>query len=362
MRQRSLPIFVPRTDLLNATDNGLSKLSFKLFSSRKRRVSVEANPYGRSDSVFYAPFRSITADRSASTPTSTEFLTVPPTADTPDLVAQHHDFELAFIGLNVPPQDAGASNNNELLLFSVSKDSEGSLSDLSSPSMSTNALDMNAMAAVDIPPNELTQPSVRFSKPIKSYPTQSNFGILPSDVPYIHYDPNIDGRNDGATPNTFLPISDSKSIFFQHCGASGSPKIPVVPIRFTVMEIDKVTSAHANAIGQIDKINGHMKQATVATPFAHVISSAVEVANSLGKKGLKRYANPDHIISKDIEFKLVQNVPGVDGPSDESDGERRSNIPVYSGNYLRVSRAVTRRKKTPSIALVHPNDIFEEIT
>lgn len=137
----------------------------------------------------------------------------------------------------------------------------------------------------------------------KSVKDPNGINLSPTDVPLIHYDPVIDGNNLGTEPNSFVPVPASKGLYRQHRRENDA--VHLLPLRFSVLEIDKVSTEQAKVIGQIDSVEGFASQAGVAVPYADVVSAAVNVVNSLGRRALKRYAKPDHILTRDFAFQLL---------------------------------------------------------
>lgn len=385
---RRLSVNVTRKSLTNATGNGLTRNMLSLLRL-PARVSVEATTHDRADSVFYAPFPSYFpmsngahhehpefAHISPHRPTATEFLTVNPHTDrVENLVSFEDDFELSFVGMNVPPQHSSASNPIELLLYSlrshVYPDSEDDDHATTASQAGFNPTSANAQDSTLTPSlsfrrnsiksalgiNAVTSP-VAESSIVSHIPTVDSppgTHLLPTDVAFIHYDPVVDGHNEGSLPDTFLPVPASKAVIRQHRAVS-DPQAPsnekgqamksssgsasLVTVRFTVMEVDKVTSAQALAVASLNhmsqtSMNGYTGPGGVVVPYANLISSAVQVANTIGKRALRKYARSDHVMSKDMEFRLVpkavakaaaEGIP-IDG---EQPGVR------YAGTYLRV--------------------------
>lgn len=390
---RRLSVNVTRKSLTNATGNGLTRNMLSLLRL-PARVSVEATTHDRADSVFYAPFPSYFpmangnhhdhpdfSHISPHRPTATEFLTVNPHTDrVENLVSYEDDFELSFVGMNVPPQHSSASNPIELLLYSLRSHvyPDGEDDERGNPASSAvlnsapaNAPDSTLSPSLSFRRNSLKSalgingvntpaPEASIISHIPTVDSPPGTHLLPTDVAFIHYDPVVDGHNEGSLPDTFLPVPASKAVIRQHravtdpqafsnekeqapktaTGSASSASASLVTVRFTVMEVDKVTSAQALAVASLN----HMSQASnhgytgpggIVVPYANLISSAVQVANTIGKRALRKYARSDHVMSKDMEFRLVpkavakaaaEGIP-IDG---EQPGVR------YAGTYLRV--------------------------
>lgn len=392
---RRLSVNVTRKSLTNATGNGLTRNMLSLLRL-PARVSVEATTHDRADSVFYAPFPSYFpmsngthhdhpefTHISPHRPTATEFLTVNPHTDrVENLVSYEDDFELSFVGMNVPPQHSSASNPIELLLYSLRShvypdgedDDRGNAMNSSalfnsapannapdstlSPSLSFRRNSIKSALGINAVNSPAPEPSIISHIPTVDSPPGTH--LLPTDVAFIHYDPVVDGHNEGSLPDTFLPVPASKAVIRQHravsdpqalssekgqvpktaTGSASSASASLVTVRFTVMEVDKVTSAQALAVASLNHMsqastNGYTGPGGIVVPYANLISSAVQVANTIGKRALRKYARSDHVMSKDMEFRLVPKAvakAAAEGiPIDaEQPGVR------YAGTYLRV--------------------------
>lgn len=436
-RTKVLNVRVPRASLRNAVGNGLSKRGRVARMLRlQTHVYVEADPDDRADSVFYTPFAEDEHDdedsqshssgttTSASNrpsahvenstkasqprrrpPASTELVLVDPTSThgMKNLAYTDDDFEVSFIGMNVPPQDTIPSDGNELLLYSLrshifpdeeSDDSdndgdrgcyEGSshvaqrspfaplrLSDVventdnatfeasrtkanrvfssleagtlhsSSPDVRQGGCggqqhqDDSSTSKVPHRGQERCKQTHEGGSETVPLPVADPNGInlLPTDVPLIHYDPVIDGHGTGTQPDSFLPVPASKAVFRQHRAHSHAT---LLPVRFTVMEIDRVTSAQARAVTKVDSINGFASHLGVAVPYADIISAAVNVANAAGARALRKYARPDLVISKDIEFRIASRTIAEAGRQDTSNNSQTQHDHLYPAAYLRVS-------------------------
>lgn len=154
-------------------------------------------------------------------------------------------------------------------------------------------------------PNRPTRPKVKPGFPAISPSVTDPNGVrlLPSDVPLIHYDPVIDGHNQGSVPNSFIPVPASKSLYRQHRHEKTNTSI--IPVRFSVMEIDKISPTQAATLSRVDSLQTYASQAGTAIPYVDIVSTAVGVANSLGRHVIRNYARPDHVISSDFEFYLA---------------------------------------------------------
>lgn len=191
---------------------------------------------------------------------------------------------------------------------------------------------------------------------------QSNVGLSSSEIPKIHYDPDSDGRQAGSIPDIFVSIPATKSLYVQNIGTATrsqgnlyrSERDDVtgntdretnieaeeerlleskrtVSIRFTVMEIDRITNAQATALTNATELGSVISASSPAIPYANIISWAFSFASSVGEQRLKMYARPDFVMSTDVIFRLVKK--GDDGSVTDSEGRHIR----FAGPYLRVS-------------------------
>ena len=316
----TVSVAVPLSDLHGAVDNGLRKKSSSFFHRfLKRRVRVEASLDGVKDFVFYAP----EGDPSNRRATPTEFVKVRPTAGDKTIVRRTDTFEISFVGMSVIPEDTIFNDNNELLLYSL-KTSPEALYDIDDDAEKLRENDSDDLHS------ELTD----MEAPVAP---QSGFSLSPDDIPFIHYDPVVDGHDVGTKPNSFVPVPASKSLFSQHC--PNDSKKPInglssISLRFNVLEIDRVSDGQARAVGSIGELGKMVKSTGV--PYLQPLSMAVSAASALGKEGLKNYSKPDHVMSKDLLFLLAE--PDEDGPQSAGSSSSSTMCPVETyGNFLRVS-------------------------
>ena len=253
----------------------------------------------------------------------TEFVKVRPTAGDKTIVRRTDTFEIRFVGISVIPEDTIFNDNNELLLYSL-KTSPEALYDIDDDAEKLRENDSDDLHS------ELTD----MEAPVAP---QSGFSLSPDDIPFIHYDPVVDGHGVGTKPNSFVPVPASKSLFLQHC--PNDSKKPInglssISLRFNVLEIDRVSDGQARAVGSIGELGKMVKSTGV--PYLQPLSMAVSAASALGKEGLKNYSKPDHVMSKDLLFLLAE--PDEDGPQSAGSSSSSTMCPVETyGNFLRVS-------------------------
>lgn len=285
----------------------------------KRRVRVEASVDGVKDFVFYAPEGDPTNRRA----TPTEFVKTRPTPGDNTIVRRCDSFEISFVGMSVIPEDTIFSDKNELLLYSLKTNPEA-IYDVIDDAEKLRENDSDDLHS------ELTD----VDAPI--VPT-SGFSLSPDDIPFIHYDPVVDGHDVGSAPNSFIPVPASKSLFFQHSGRKSKKPInglASVPLRFNVLEIDRVSDGQARAVGSVGELGKMVKSTGI--PYLQPLSMAVNAAAALGREGLKNYSKPDHVMSKDLVFLLAEPEEDDNTSSGGSNSSVSNRVETY-GNFLRVS-------------------------
>lgn len=255
-------------------------------------------------------------------PTLTQFIPVSPASRPANLVTASDNFEMSFIGMSVPPKDT--LSRNELFLYSlrshVYPDEESDESDIEeaqatlgqSAKTDSSSNEQSGQAKLSKPQSSKSSSGKRkkndLNQPNILAPPKDGSGIFlqASDVPQIHYDPKIDGHDTGSIPNSFLPVPASKALFRQHKATNS--RTSIIPFRCTIMEIDKISTDQAQTISKIENAEGYISQATSAIPYADIVASAVSIANAVGRKALRNYAKPDHVLSVDFEFRLFNGM------------------------------------------------------
>lgn len=321
--------------------------------------------------TFVSSTRSANFTQNADSPQSStppvQFVNVLPDRVPPHtLVDVEDDFEISFVGMVVPPfDDTSGRNANELLLYSVR--SREPVYDRDSNEV------RDSVPAQGVPQDEPHQPDTRTNRQkglddmmVKrasasraTAPTSvadddegavamttmlqdsTQVGLNPHDVPTIHFDPDVDGSQSGSVPNVFVTMPASKSLLFQGGCCEKvmrewredyvrMKKFGTIGIRFTVLEIDRITNAQAAAIANATELGSVASSAGVVVPYANIISWAFSFASSVGEKQLKRYARPDYVIGTDFAFKLVRKQN--DGTVTDVQGRSIR----YAAAYLRV--------------------------
>lgn len=358
----AMQIFVRRSTLSNALGSGLNKLGFfsKLKNLFKKRVLVEATPHGRFDSLFYAPFPKSTERSSIELsvsgrpsvsekrieksfrPEKVRFLTAgyPPT-DGDNLVRIGDSFDISVVGMSVTPQDTFAHSFNELLLFSEHKADHEEAEELAEAGFfeafdgsSGYTFGRHTKTTLSNQKRKATKHNghqeKNRQKPVNSYyysqklvekDEVSSLPILQSgEVPKIHFDPLGDGYTAETLPDTFVSIPASRARVLRRCAVSRPNKADNEPedcdacketracrgvsLKFTVLEIDRVTQAQVAALAGLESGSKIAAVAGATLPYAGLLTAAANTASNLGRAQLRRYARPDFVLSKDVFFRL----------------------------------------------------------
>lgn len=390
-RAPSVSVRAYRNDLRGAIDNGMPKVGL-LERVREwrawKRVLVEGTPLGTKDSVFFAPDNP-TTDTYDSRGTPTTFVNIDPRRS-PHTVYRGDPFEITFLGMSVSPHDFFSSEENELLLYSLTRGNDilapGAEPLVTSPASTmtmsahgTNSSLEGPIEVSDLAANAASQGVPATTSPLQTSPLHSalhpralssnglygipsghqaaalgmagaralsmngapmmssqNFAVptgissVTSDAPFIHYDPVIDGHDVGNAPDAYVPVPATKALYLRCVGKKGTAADDMIPqsvsIRFTIMEIDKVSDVQARAISGVDQLGNYVSPGAESVPYLELLTRAFAVASSLGKSGLKRYEKPDHVHSVDMEFLLA----------DRENSNRKSEEEPVFGNYLQV--------------------------
>eukprot|EP00177_Eucheuma_denticulatum_P003873 GFKZ01007013.1.p1 GENE.GFKZ01007013.1~~GFKZ01007013.1.p1 ORF type:complete len:424 (+),score=52.10 GFKZ01007013.1:297-1568(+) len=300
----NVSIHVYRSDLRAIHQSGLRLSS--CFGSRKalrlrKRVMVESVARNVSETVLYARPHASNTHGVALVPT--EHIMVPLSQNDPHLVRRNQDFEISFIGFSAAPKDLTAWNPNEIFMYSLS------------------------------PAAQPKETSTTETEPPSSASISTGFTPSSKDAVRIHYDPIVDGRNEGTPPNLYTPIPASKSMYMRY---SREKTAYDVNVRFTVMEIDNVTDLQARAIAGIDRVGMYVSNAAAAVPYADLLPRVFALASAAGRSGLKKYSRPDHVVSRDIKF-LLSPAEGEEGEYDEgvARGVGQERCYPSHGDYLR---------------------------
>lgn len=330
-RTPTVSISIATADLRGAIDKGLRKSTTTTASSagrifHKKRVRVEASIDSARDFVFYAP----EGDPNHRRAIPTQFIKISPTPRDDSIVRRTDDFEISFVGMSIAPDDTTFGDQNELLLYSLKTDPAAMFDDNNGPIDNTGQIQQEEIYG-DIR-NQFVDFDAMFS------PT-NGFSLAPDDVPFIHYDAVVDGHDVNLAGDSFIPVPASKALYLQHRAATANNVkhgLTSVPIRFMVLEIDKISDAQARAIGNFGIANASTASRSISTSISYVqpMSMAVNAAAGVGKNGMKKYCKPDHVMSKDLAFFLAEP---EEEHGDESSGSSVRNGRVESyGNFLRV--------------------------
>ena len=326
-----ISVLIKRNDLKAARYNGLRKvpiLGMRNPFFKRRRVFVEAAPNNTQDRVFYVPPVSSSARIKA---TPTQYITVNP-ARTRDLVRRSDTFEISFIGMSATPHDVALSNDNELLLYSLSRKGECDGPAPKKPVVRVPATSGDIVLAEHAPGVTELVSIQALNESERRQTVPSNISPC-EDLPFIHYDPVIDGHDDGTEPDAFVPIPASKRKYRQYRNVQDSSDCRRnINVRFTLMEIDRISDLQARSISGVDRLGSYVSAAATGVPYMELLTKAFAVAANLGKDGLNAYSKPDHVLSVDIDFMLADDHVFEAASTDSEVGQSEEKI----GNYLRV--------------------------
>lgn len=333
----AISVKVPKSALRGSLDTGLLKKD--IFAQNlpiriNKRVIVEASEAGTNDSIFFAP-EAPTVDISKSRVTPTQYIKARP-CDHDDIVYSDEDFEISFVGMSITPHDR--FGGNDILLCSLAKTDEpeanmsqdrpvealGNAQTISNVSVVSE----ESSATMSVAEKQKLDKEMKLQKSLDNLPLSLQLGRR--DIPFIHYDPVIDGHDIGKKPDTFVPIPGTKRLYKQRRHDGSKQRNNTEFVRFTVMEIDSLSDEQLQAVRDIEEITVSVSKAAATIPYLKVVSWMLKVANSLGKAALKKVASPDHVMSEDVKFQIA-----------------RRNMPLQSqeyGNYLRVSAALFFRR------------------
>lgn len=383
LRKRSLQVRVTKSSLKNAAGRLLRPPKWwrRLGVAQHTRVHVEPWENGRSDSIFYASFSKVHSVRQRSTsssldqssrntdfstdethsfqhPTATEFINIHPNhVSRSSLVDPSEDFEISFVGMVVPPFDFFRRNNNELLLFSLSSSNATEKVRISSVDTTTSfggsshhetcsecgrkASSKEDGKHCDYHQKSSISNAELIAGDLVSGVAQGNLqgGLQLDDIPTIHYDPDKDGHQYGTEPDTFVSIPASKALYLRHEGNKASETSSSnidhatgsIPIRFTIMEIDRISKAQASAIACATQLGSMASSSSAVVPYANIVSWAFSFASAASSRQLRKYSRPDFVMSTDVVFRMVKKQNN--GLITDLNGD-----PIrYAGPYLQVS-------------------------
>lgn len=314
----TVSIRVPRPALRGVVPNGLAKAdacAALLPLTPTRRVHVEAADAGVAESVFFVPETPNVLERHARAH-SAQYVKLCP-AGREDVVRKGDAFEISFVGMSVAKMDM--VGNNELLLCSLTRD-DGIMP---KPGAGRPAPVGEGNGDGRPAPQEEVLPSQPDRELLSELPTALT--VQPGDTPFLHYDPEVDGHDVGSAPNVFVPIPGSKRVYLQRRGGCERD----VFVRFTVMEVDKLSEEQLIAIKSLEDIGKSVGKAAASIPYLKFISWILKFANYLGRSALRKVSQPEHVLSKDIAFMIADR--------DDDNGSNASSQREEQGNYLRVS-------------------------
>lgn len=290
-------VHVPRRDLLGSIDNGLQRRNSGLFDflfPNNERVSVEGTEGEGKDFVFFTPYD----ETKSRLPSPTEYIHTNASNHDDSLVLRTHDFEISFVGMSVVPMDLRPKDGNELLLYSVQDRVASTESSSSVESGASDAASTGRLPEVNTrPPSEVGGPNVQWTRT-----ERLQYSLSPHDIPFIHYDPVIDGNSKGTEPNVFVSVPASKAVYMQHPRETLRPsrRQASVNVRFHIMELDDISDESARAVSTTLQAGEK-----AATQFLQPLSLAISAARSVGREGLRNYCKPDRVLSTDLTFLLA---------------------------------------------------------
>lgn len=274
--------------------------------------------------------------------------------DAKNVVRNTDEFVISFVGMSVASHDAvtGLSkhkSDNELLLYSVKCATNSSLPNatIAEEETTQDELELSEKNVDDEGKAELIRekdPSstAKHLENAEQLKVPTTFGAN-NDSVFIHYDPVADAHNTGTLADTFVNVpaskrayACSKEVLREHKNnqeADDRLCLKKIPVKFTVMEIDKISDMQARAVMGVDHVGSFMSDTAGSIPYIALLTKAFAVGSSIGKHGLKSYSRPDHVLSADVEFCLA-NAPSDD---DNEDGENDESVRTKKENYLRVS-------------------------
>lgn len=348
-----LSILVHRSDLRAISNSGLrlsSRWNSRKFFRCRKRVTVEAVPRQLGETILYAPPPSEAPDGTGLVPT--EYIMIDPQKHSNSIVRADDNFDIQFVGFSATPKDGASWADNEILMYSLSEgaepnDSSIDLDDeqflLKNDLTDVQLLKKSQTAELNESTPSTPTPRKPEPKPSTTQPAArslfsgltAQIGMLPSpsDSVFIHYDPVVDGLDGGSEPNTYTSIHAGKSLYMRHEKTLCTPNPCSIRIRFTIMEIDKITDLQAKGVASIDQIGNYVSSTSFAVPYIDILGKAFTMASFLGKSGLKHYSKPDHVLSRDYRFLLAETDDHVDV---EGNGRKDTDHHQY-GDYLQVS-------------------------
>lgn len=249
-------------------------------------VKVEPLESGLSTLVVYAPEHEHKDKAQAIPFVPTTLVSNRPRVTDTNIVYQDSPFEIRVSGMLVRNFDRwGPSNDNEILMYSIQTDPETT-------------------------------------------------GDTNKSLPFIHYDFQRDGSKSTEQPNTYIPIPASTSYVMSSPGKMSSalkgahtapagngaskkvrskaapPRLNACPkksvnVQFRILEMDKPSETVKQAVSEIDELGSFISSFSTAAPFLGILSPALGLASAVSKRALDSYAQPDKVISIDMDFLLA---------------------------------------------------------
>lgn len=252
-----------------------------------KTVWVEGNVEGLPQTVLFA------SDNIAHTPLEepyrpTEFITIDKDeyVDKQLVVYQQSQFEISVIGMSLSPVDFGPpKSENDILMYSMQREhgEQGENADV---------------------------------------------------LPYIHYDPLVDGQTPDA--DQFISVPASKSLFMASDGSSNECRRSV-NFRFKILQLDKIDESMRRSISAISQLGNHIGQYAASAPLLGLLSPALSLATCVSKQALDSHSKADKVITIDANFLLAEKK--------EEQGEGSNHFVHQAGEYLRFGYYFFLNKK-----------------
>jgi len=354
----SLRARVPRSVLEGGTAPPFRRRFFTRFGRKFRpnpSVKVEQLEEGLSSAVLYAPENSRDGTEAHM---ATEFVSRRPKPGDKDLVYRDMPFEIRVAGMFVKPFDR-ISNTNELLLYSIQTDpSTTGEATQSLPyihydfSKDATANTEKANTFLPIPASKsyvLSSPGYRAKSNTRHIPTgwtpptkspagelencilsnaagQAAFVGAPPSLPqgsppsHLVASPTLlsdmtkkgsasigssggNNNNDASMDSQNRVITSPK----RRRNKSTSTRKPKrsVNVQFRILEMDKPSQTIKDAVNGIEELGGFIGGFSGAAPILGVLSPALSMVSTISKRALDSYAEPDKVISIDMDFLLA---------------------------------------------------------
>ncbi|CAN8073771.1 unnamed protein product [Agarophyton chilense] len=358
----TISLIVRRDSVQGVIDSGLRQQRFLgrllhyIPGISHRRVRVEANKNCAASSVYFVP------EKKGITPC--QFKKVKPNAE--NVVLRTDEYFISFVGMSISAYDNETGFNshktdNELLMYSqqcrtgsqglssVQKavDEDREREEFSQKRVAEDPTQNEDVDSTMPPSKEVGQTTHMVQQTAQNTPVTT--GFVSKDSVFIHYDPVVDARNTGTKADTFVNIPATKRLYACSEQLQSSTEafddndrdshcLESLFMRFTVMEIDRISDLQARAVIGVDHFGSFVSKSAGSIPYIQLLTKAFAVASSVGKKGLLSYSKPDHVITVDKEFYLSN--PQKDGEGASNTDETKEENYLRYGYYFFLSKKV----------------------